>query len=591
MGSRVLKATFFITLAHALRIVFSIIQSRIIGDVYGMGTEYDAYVIAFEGVIWTFFLIGEESLAPALLPIFMDAKSKDGEARAWHFTSTILNLQLGIVLVVTALLYFFPREAVDLLTRNDGIRDAAEQAKLLVRKNLAVHFLGSMSPTLIGISLSSLTYVIINGYKEFFWPAFADAALKIALVAGVFIGHAMGLSSDSLIVGALAAGAAKFGVHLLALGRRLKFYRPTLDLNDPYVRKFLYVVAPLLAGIVFAKTRDYFNNIYILSSLETGMLSINSAGRKIFSTVGSLVPYPLSIAMFPFLCELVAKDDNKAFGEFLTRSSRMLILFFLPLSVVIFMLSEPLGRLVFETGQVDATSAANAGLINSFYCMVLPFTALEFIFMQAYFSQQRTVSVTVIGIFSSTLSMLISYVGVVHYGMKGLDAVIVVALGFSMSKALKSILLIAVLKHQGLPVMPFTSTMLFALRVIVLGIACGGASYATLKVVNRVMPAKIDAVAANEESKPAPVTEVKPAPVPEPPAAQTPKDAKPGEPEKKKPVSGLRAALRAAPRLAIPGLAAVAIFLLGCKLLRLEELDEMIAFAKEKMKRRKKKPA
>lgn len=550
-----------------------------------MGIEYDAFVIAFEGVIWTLFLIGEESLGPAFLPIFMDTKEKDGEERAWRFTSTLMNLQLGILLVVTAILFFFPQQAVDLLTRGDSNVERSE---------LAARFLGTMAPTLIGISLSSLTYMVLNGYKQFFWPAFADAALKMALVGGVVVGHQMGLNKDALILGALAAGFAKITVHLYALGSRLKLYRPTINLKDPYVQKFLHLVAPLLIGIVFAKTRDYFNNIYILSQLETGMLAINSAGRKIFNTVGSLIPYPLSIAMFPFFCELVAKDDNKALGDFLTRSSRMLILIFLPLSVVIFMLSDPLGRLVFETGKVDGASAASVGLINSFYCMVLPFQALEFIFMQAYFSTQRMFSVTLIGIVFSALTMVISYVGVVHFGLKGLDAVIVVALGYTVARALKAITLVTLLKMRGLPVLPFGPTLFFALRVIVLGLACGGASYASLKVVNRFIPTEKTSAAAETaapKSADLPPKEAAPAPKSPDTAAEAPKDPKATEPAKKKSTSGLRAALRAAPRLAIPGLAAVAVFLLGCKLLRLVELDEMIAFAKEKMKRRKKKPA
>jgi len=556
-----------------------------------MGVEYDAFVIAFEGVIWTLFLIGEESLGPAFLPIFMDAKEKDGEERAWRFTSTLMNLQLGILLVVTAILFFFPQQAVDLLTRSDSVKDTAETARLQLRSDLAVRFLGTMAPTLIGISLSSLTYMVLNGYKQFFWPAFADAALKMALVGGVVVGHQMGLSNDALILGALAAGFAKITVHLYALGSRLKLYRPTIDLKDPYVQKFLYLVAPLLIGIVFAKTRDYFNNIYILSQLETGMLAINSAGRKIFNTVGSLVPYPLSIAMFPFFCELVAKDDNKALGDFLTRSSRMLILLFLPLSVVIFMLSDPLGRLVFETGKVDGASAASVGLINSFYCMVLPFQALEFIFMQAYFSTQRMFSVTLIGIVFSAMTMVISYVGVVHFGLKGIDAVIVVALGYTVARALKAITLVTLLKMRGLPVLPFGPTLFFALRVIVLGLACGGASYASLKVVDRFIPSEKTAAAETAVPKAADLPPTEAAPVTQSPeTAEQPKDSKAAAPAKKKSTSGLRAALRAAPRLAIPGLAAVAVFLLGCKLLRLGELDEMIAFAKEKM-RRKKKPA
>jgi hypothetical protein len=58
----------------------------------------------------------------------------------------------------------------------------------------------------------------------------------------------------------------------------------------------------------------------------------------------------------------------------------------------------------------------------------------------------------------------------------------------------------------------------------------------------------------------------------------------------KKGGSGMKALLRAAPQLALPGLAAIAVFFVGCKILRMSELDEMVAFAKEKLKRKKTKP-
>jgi putative peptidoglycan lipid II flippase len=576
----VIKATLWITLAHLLGKIFGLIQSRVFGGVYGFGPELDAFVIAFEGVLWTFFLIGEESLGPAVLPVFMDAREKDGDARAWKFISSLMTVQFVLLLIVVGVLYTYPSQVIELLTRSDSALSAEAQAQSALRGELAVKFLGAMAPALLGLSISSLTYMILNGYKEFFWPAFADAALKMALVFGVLIGHALGMKADALIVGALAAGGAKLAVHLFALGRRVTLFKPRIDLSDPYVRRFLMLVAPLLVGIVFAKVRDYFNNIYILSSLEAGLLSINSAGRKIFNTIGALVPYPLSIAMFPFLCEMVARDDRQAMGDFLSRASRMLLMFFIPLAAVIFVLSAPLGQLVFETGRVDASAAALVGRVNAFYCMVLPFSALEFIFMQAYFSSQRMISVTLIGIVFSTLTMAISYVGVVVYGIVGADAVIVVALSYTISRALKTVTLITLLKLRGLPVLPLGSTLLFLLRVAVLGVACGATAWSALKVVERVLPEAAVVQTAEAETSP------EKSALDSKETVATEKES--AAPKKQKPVSGLRAALKAAPKLAVPGLAVIVVFVLGCKLLRLSEFDEMVAQALEKSRSLKK---
>jgi hypothetical protein len=41
------------------------------------------------------------------------------------------------------------------------------------------------------------------------------------------------------------------------------------------------------------------------------------------------------------------------------------------------------------------------------------------------------------------------------------------------------------------------------------------------------------------------------------------------------------------PRLALPGLAALVVFVLGCKLLRLSEFDTLLGYVREKLRRRK----
>ena len=55
-----------------------------------------------------------------------------------------------------------------------------------------------------------------------------------------------------------------------------------------------------------AKVRDTVNSVYLLSALDqSGLMQANSMGRKLQSTLLFLIPYTLSIAAFPFFCELV----------------------------------------------------------------------------------------------------------------------------------------------------------------------------------------------------------------------------------------------------------------------------------------------
>jgi len=599
LGERILHATLAIMAAHAMAKLLGLVQARVIGHYYGFGAENDVFVLVFNNLLWAMFLIGEEALGPAFLPVFMESREKESEEAAWRFTTTLSMIQFLLLFAAVVLLMSFPEHAVALFSRFE--RSGAGGVS---RSALAIHFLQGMAPALIGLSMGSLTYMVLNGYKRFFWPAFADAALKGALALGIVLGRYAGLDSDALIAGVLAAGITKITVHVLALRDKLGLVRAGFHPRDANFHKFANLVAPLLVGILFAKFRDYFNNAWIISALEPGLLSVNDYGRKIYSAVGWLVPYPLSIALFPFFCELVARDDRQALADFLTRTSRMLLLVFLPLTAVIVVLSVPLAQALFQTGKVTAADAALAGQVNACYSLVIPFYALETVLMQAYFSTRRMVSVTLIGMFFSALSMGVSAVGIFVYGLTGMEALTCIALGWTASRALKTLTLIAVLRGTGLPLLPVLPLAAFLFRAVLLTAACGLAAYGTLHVVEAALPAStvVEAPPRLEEGKTGVPAEdgktgADSGESKTKTAAKTGFEAKTSEAaaEAKDPAklpaggSGFKALLRAAPKLAAPGLAALAVFLLGCKLLRFEELDLMVAYAREKLRRRKEK--
>ena len=150
------------------------------------------------------------------------------------------------------------------------------------------------------------------------------------------------------------------------------------------------------------------------------------------------------------------------------------------------------------------------------------------------------------------------------------------------TRALKAITLAGVLKYSGVPLLPFGSTMRFLARCLLLTVACGGAAFGGLKIVERVQGKSAETSTELRQD---------PKEREEKERAEKDADAKKSDgkeaPEKKAPTgSGMKALLRAAPQLVFPGLLTLIVFIAGCKLLRLDELDEMIGYAREKIRRR-----
>jgi peptidoglycan biosynthesis protein MviN/MurJ (putative lipid II flippase) len=258
----------------------------------------------------------------------------------------------------------------------------------------------------------------------------------------------------------------------------------------------LVLMLPLLAGIIFAKVRDNFNNIYILTHIDQpGVLMANDLGRKLFSTIQWLVPYALQIALFPFLCELVSKKDRQKLGDILSSSCRLLLAVFVPGAVFLALLAMPISILIFLGGKTGIELASWAGISTACYCLVLPAAAVECVLMQGSFADQKTVAVTVIGIASSMVSVLLSYLFIVIVGVEAEKALMVVALGFVLSRCLKSIAL-ALYLRRSTPMFPARPTMVFLFKLALLAGAVGAVTWGVSQAVSTILPDGIDAALA-----------------------------------------------------------------------------------------------
>jgi peptidoglycan biosynthesis protein MviN/MurJ (putative lipid II flippase) len=168
--------------------------------------------------------------------------------------------------------------------------------------------------------------------------------------------------------------------------------------------------------------------------------------------------------MFPFFCDLVNRNDKKELGKVITQAGRILWVLFVPVSMLFLIYSYPLVELL-KMGHFSIIDAYRSGISMACYTLVLPAYALEMLLMQAFFANRKMLSVTVIGIFFSSLSILISYIGIIKLGANGTIALVVVALGYAISRIGKTITLGVMLK-KIMPIFPTHETLIFMLKVI-----------------------------------------------------------------------------------------------------------------------------
>ena len=482
IADKILRASVLVAVAHLCLKFAGLIQTRVATQYLDSSLYEPIMVVAFSGILNSIYLIGQEVIHPTFLSIFMKAKEEEGEDAAWHFTNVTLTFQSLVLVAVVAVIVCFPDFFIHLFTQWTAEGNPTEYR--LLRVSLQV-----MAPALLFLSLGSTTYIILNGYKKFFLAAFGDASTKICIIVGLVLGlRVFGWDYHALLFSIVVGSVAKVATHLLGMLGDLRRLRPSLDWRNPAFREMLLLMLPLVVGIVFAKVRDNFNNIYILTHIpQQGVLMANDLGRKLFATIQWLVPYALQIALYPFLCELVSRNDREKLGEVLGTSSRLLLAVFVPVAVILSVLAVPIAVLFFLGGKTGLQIAAWTGLATACYCLVLPAAAVECVLMQGFFADRRTISVTAIGLLTSLASMVVSYVFILHVGVDAQGALLVVALGFALTRWVKTIALSLYIRRK-IPMFPTTETLIFLGRLVVLAALVWVAAWGASRGMERLLP-------------------------------------------------------------------------------------------------------
>jgi putative peptidoglycan lipid II flippase len=322
---------------------------------------------------------------------------------------------------------------------------------------------------------------MLNAYKIFSYPAAGDSLQKLLWAAIlVVLSVLFGARPIFIAIGFLIGSCGKILTHFVGLRHKLHLLRLRLDLTSPDMKRFLVLLSPLLVGILAAWGRDLVTKGWYGSYLPVaGQLAAIDWAKRIGDFPRDVLPYALSIAMFPFLCEMANRKDHEQLGRVVTTAVKLLALFFVPVTIATFVMRRPVVQFLYQwtaNWTPEATDWTSCAL--GCYSVGIVFLAIEPILMQSFFSMQNTWIPVSIGLVASGLQVAGLYVAV---SVLGLDRFYCVALAYPVSRTLKTFLLIGVMKRR-VPILPAKETVLFLVKLAVISCGIAGAMWGTDRV-------------------------------------------------------------------------------------------------------------
>ncbi|MDH7569324.1 MAG: lipid II flippase MurJ [Armatimonadota bacterium] len=473
VGKRVAKATGAIVFFHAGMKVLGAIEKPLMAARFATGGDADAFAAASRFVL-SIFLFMEQLLTHCFMAPFIQTRAAEGEKKAWLLGSTVLNLVLIGFALIGVLVFLFARPLVGVMTR---FEDAATTSA-------TAHLLRIMVPAAIVLPVTSLTYVILNAYKIFALPAAADTAFKsgtvLALLFLTFVSARMGISL--LAVGIVLGAVLKLLLHLVGLGRRLRYYRPVIDLRYPPVRTVGLLAVPLMLGNVLSFIRPLVDN-WLASGLTAGSVAALLYARGLVDTPSQVFPYALRIALFPFMSEMVARGERERLTEITVRSLRVVAVVFIPMTVGMLLLRYPIVQTVYEWGKFSKSSTDLVMPAFTYLTLGLMAFGAEMILLEPYFAMANTLTPTLIGVATFFLHVGFAFASVHVFGM-GIGGI---ALAYTVARTAKVVVLALGLRGRLTAVDP-RPLVSFGARLAVASALMGGVVW--LALAHPVVPAR-----------------------------------------------------------------------------------------------------
>ncbi len=373
-----------------------IIRERVFAHQFGAGDIMDAYVAAFRFPDLIYMLLVMGALSAGFIPVF-SRLWETNKQKAWELVNTTVNL-LGLLLIGigVVLIIFAPALA-------EVVAPGFSPEKLeLTTRLMRIMFI---SPIILGVS--SVVSGVLQTLRYFFIYALTPVFYNIGIIFGaMFLAPTMG--PDGLAIGVIIGAVLHLLIQIPVLIKAgFKFSR-VLNLKSRALHEIIRMMVPRALSLGATQI-----NVIIMTTIAS-TLAVGSVA--VFHYANNLQHFPIGIfgvsfgiAAFPTFCAMVSKGHIEKMVGHINNTTRQILFFIVPISVLFLLLRAQITRVVLGTGAFDWTATITTGDTLAFFTLSLFAQALLPMVNRAFYAMHNTKTplyAAVVGIFVNVILAL-----------------------------------------------------------------------------------------------------------------------------------------------------------------------------------------
>jgi putative peptidoglycan lipid II flippase len=452
---------------------------------FGTSGAMSAFTLAFQVPNLIRALVADAALSSAFVPVFSELLENKRRREALHLASALAGLLLVALTALTLAFILVAPALMPLFTGHDSTP---------VLDDLAVGLSQVLFPIVVLLGLNGLVVGILNAHEHFTIPALAPLVWNLVIIGGL-VGVTPLFEGDDRLYGyaiGVLAGTAVQLVMCLPPLRSIGYpLRISFDFRrDPRVRQVLLLMLPVSLGLGLI-------NVSLLVNSAIGFLVSNQAPTaidaafRIYMLPQGMFSVAVATVLFPALSRLATRRDAAGLQALIGSGMRQISLLLIPSAAAFVALSTPIVRLVYQRGEFDAESTAQASEALFWFSFSLPVSGITLLLTRSFFSLQRPWLPTRLALVSIVVNIIVSLALYKPMGIGG------VVLGTTVANVVLCVLEARVLR-RGLGGLELGRTLramlLIAAASALLGVVAYGVWYGLDSLLGRSLPAQLISV-------------------------------------------------------------------------------------------------
>lgn len=358
--------------------VLALFRDRILAAQFGASNTLDLYYSAFRIPDILFVTVASVVSVSVLIP-FLIEKFEKGEEEAKEFIDTVFSFFFCFILVVGILAYitapYFMAKLFPVFAKSDSFPELIKLTRILL-----------LSPVFLGFSnlLASITQI----NRRFFIYAISPVVYNLGIIFGiVFLYPVIGLSGLGLGV---ALGAfLHFAIQIPFIVSQKMFPKFSFPIKLSFIKSIVFTSLPRTVTVSSNELAELFL-ISFASFFTVGSIAVFNFSFNLQSVPFSIIGVSYSLAAFPTLTKLFSSGDRGEFVEQMINSSRHIIFWSIPISVMFVVLRAQIVRTALGAGRFNWDDTRLTAAALALFTISLVAQNLVALFVRSYYSQGKT---------------------------------------------------------------------------------------------------------------------------------------------------------------------------------------------------------